>query len=93
MKKPDYIVRIEKHGNKYRAFDISSSRHEYTDQIKPGALAKAYKMNYKLGRFKRPNPVSTLERYQWRKLNIPNIPVSETTSETTNQEAITVPEG
>ena len=92
MKKPDYIVRIEKQGNKYRAFDVSSSSHEYTDQIKPGALAKAYKMNYKLGRFERPNPVSTLERYQWRKLNIPNIPVSETTSETTNQEAITVPE-
>lgn len=92
MKKPDLIVSIEKHGNKYRAFDVSSSRHEYTDQIKPGALAKAYKMNYKLGRFERPNPVSTLEMFQWRKLNIPNIPVSETTSETTNQEAITVPE-
>ena len=92
MKKPDYVVRIEKQGNTYRAFDISSSSHEYTDQIKRGALVKAYKNNYKLGRFERPNPVSTLEKYQWRKLNIPNIPVSETTSETTNQEAITVPE-
>ena len=60
-KQPDYIVRIEKQGNTYRAFDISSSSHEYTDQIKRGALVKAYKMNYKLGRFKRPNPVSTLD--------------------------------
>jgi nitric oxide reductase NorQ protein len=73
MKKPDYIVRIEKQGNTYRAFDISSSSHEYTDQIKRGALVKAYKMNYKLGRFKRPNPISTLETHMWRKLDIPNI--------------------
>ena len=30
-------------------------------------------MNYKLGRFERPNPVSTLETHMWRKLDIKNI--------------------
>jgi len=67
---PDCIVRIEKSGNRYNAWDTDGVK--MTSKITSGCRKNAYNGNYLLGRF--PSP-STKSGFSWRK-------VSDTMTET-----------
>jgi len=70
MKTPTVIVKITINkfpvpNGKYIAVDDDGVN--YTDDIKLGALKKAYMLNYRLGKFTKPDG-----SHQWRKVDIPN---------------------
>jgi len=67
---PDVVVRIEKSGNRYNAWDTDGVKR--TSEITSGCRKNAFNGNYLLGRFTSP---SSKSGYSWRK-------ISDTMSET-----------
>ena len=72
---PDVVVRIEKSGNRYNAWDTNGVKR--TSEITSGCRKNAYNGNYLLGRF----PANTNSGFSWRKYTGGEIssPVEETT--------------
>ena len=58
---PDVIVKIEKSGNRYNAWDSDGTK--WTSEITTGTRRKAFENDYLLGRF-----TGTTGRYFWRKV-------------------------
>ena len=83
---PDVVVRIEKSGNRYNAWDTDGVKR--TSEITSGCRKNAYNGNYLLGRF--PSTASK-SGYAWRKVSdtvnheIPT-PVTDTSSVDVPQE-------
>jgi len=73
---PDVIVKIEKSGNRFNAWDTDGVKR--TSEITSGCRKNAYNGDYLLGRF----PAKTSSGFSWRKYNGGEIatPVVETTS-------------
>ena len=61
---PDVIVKIEKSGNRYNAWDTDGVKR--TSEITSGCRKNAYNGNYLLGRFPSPNSKSG---FSWRKVS------------------------
>ena len=61
---PDVVVRIEKSGNRYNAWDTDGVKR--TSEITSGCRKNAYNGNYLLGRFPSPNSKSG---FSWRKVS------------------------
>ncbi len=60
---PDVVVRIEKSGNRYNAWDTDGVKR--TSEITSGCRKNAYNGGYLLGRF----PASTNSGFSWRKVS------------------------
>jgi len=60
---PDVVVKIEKSGNRYNAWDTDGVKR--TSEITSGCRKNAYNGNYLLGRF----PANTNSGYSWRKIS------------------------
>jgi nitric oxide reductase NorQ protein len=58
---PDVIVKMEKSGNRYNAWDADGTK--WTSEITTGTRRKAFENDYLLGRF-----TGTTGRYFWRKV-------------------------
>jgi len=73
---PDVVVKIEKSGNRYNAWDTDGNKR--TSEITSGCRKNAYNGSYLLGRF----PGNTNSGFSWRKYDGGEItaPVQETTS-------------
>ena len=75
---PDVVVKIEKSGNRYNAWDTDGVKR--TSEITSGCRKNAYNGGYLLGRF----PANTTSGFSWRKYTGDVIekatPVVETTS-------------
>jgi hypothetical protein len=59
---PDVIVKVEKSGNRYNAWDTDGNKR--TSEITTGCRKKAYEGDYLLGRF-----TGSTGRYFWRKVD------------------------
>ena len=76
---PDVVVRIEKSGNRFNAWDTDGNKR--TSEITSGCRKNAYNGGYLLGRF----PANTNSGYSWRKVSDTimsemSSPVEETSS-------------
>jgi nitric oxide reductase NorQ protein len=76
---PDVVVRIEKSGNRFNAWDTDGNKR--TSEITSGCRKNAYNGNYLLGRF----PANTNSGFAWRKVSDTimsemSSPVEETSS-------------
>ena len=76
---PDVVVKIEKSGNRYNAWDTDGVKR--TSEITSGCRKNAFNGNYLLGRF----PANTNSGYSWRKVSDSimseiSTPVEETSS-------------
>ncbi len=74
---PDVVVKIEKSGNRYNAWDTDGNKR--TSEITSGCRKRAFEGDYLLGRFPSPNSKSG---FAWRKWESGEIatPVVENTS-------------
>ena len=61
VKTPDMVVRVEKSGNRYNAWDTDGTKR--TSEITTGCRKKAHKGGYLLGRF-----TGTTGKTYWRKI-------------------------
>ena len=59
---PDVVVKIEKSGNRYNAWDTDGNKR--TSEITIGARRKAHEGDYLLGRF-----TNKSGNYYWRKID------------------------
>jgi len=66
---PDVIVKIEKSGNRYNAWDSDGTK--WTSEITTGTRRKAFENDYLLGRF-----TGTTGRYFWRKVDGETLPTN-----------------
>ena len=80
---PDVIVRIEKSGNRYNAWDTDGVKR--TSEITSGCRKNAYNGNYLLGRF----PANTNSGFSWRKVS--DELITETPSNTVDPSSVDVP--
>jgi len=78
VKTPDVVVRVEKSGNRYNAWDTDGNKR--TSEITTGCRKKAYKGDYLLGRF-----TGTTGKTYWRKIE------GEAPSVTTDSVPVDVP--
>ena len=60
---PDVVVRIEKSGNRFNAWDTDGNKR--TSEITSGCRKNAYNGGYLLGRF----PANTNSGFSWRKVS------------------------
>ena len=60
---PDVIVRVEKSGNRYNAWDTDGVKR--TSEITSGCRKNAFNGNYLLGRF----PAKSKSGFSWRKVS------------------------
>ena len=60
---PDVVVKIEKSGNRYNAWDTDGVKR--TSEITSGCRKNAYNGGYLLGRF----PANTNSGFSWRKIS------------------------
>ena len=81
---PDVIVRIEKSGNRYNAWDTDGVKR--TSEITSGCRKNAFNGNYLLGRFPSPNSKSG---YSWRK--VAESVVTETATPSVDPSSVEVP--
>jgi len=81
---PDVVVRVEKSGNRYNAWDTDGVKR--TSEITSGCRKNAHTGNYLLGRF--PSP-SSKSGYSWRKWEGEVTP--ETTSNNEENSTVEVP--
>ena len=82
----DLVVRIEKSGNRYNAWDTDGSKR--TSEITIGARKKAFDGNYLLGRF-----TNKSGNFYWRQIDASEagFGVSEPTSDSTETTSVDVP--
>jgi nitric oxide reductase NorQ protein len=82
----DLVVRIEKSGNRYNAWDTDGSKR--TSEITIGARKKAFDGNYLLGRF-----TNKSGNFYWRQIDASEagFGVSEPTSNSTETTSVDVP--
>ena len=80
---PDVIVRIEKSGNRYNAWDTDGVKR--TSEITSGCRKNAYNGNYLLGRF----PANTNSGYSWRKVS--DSVITETATPSVDPSSVEVP--
>ena len=80
---PDVIVRIEKSGNRYNAWDTDGNKR--TSEITSGCRKNAYNGDYLLGRF----PANTKSGFAWRKVS--NDLIVETASPVEKNSSVEVP--
>jgi len=80
---PDVIVKIEKSGNRYNAWDTDGVKR--TSEITSGCRKNAYNGGYLLGRF----PANTNSGFSWRKVS--DSIMSETTSNDVEPVSVDVP--
>jgi len=80
---PDVIVKIEKSGNRYNAWDTSGDKR--TSEITSGCRKNAHKGNYLLGRF----PANTKSGFAWRKVS--DTIMSEMSTPVTDNTSVEVP--
>ena len=66
---PDVIVKIEKSGNRYNAWDSDGTK--WTSEITTGTRRKAFENDYLLGRF-----TGTTGRYFWRRVEGDTLPTN-----------------
>ena len=78
----DLVVRIEKSGNRFNAWDTDGTKR--TSEITIGARKKAHEGNYLLGRF-----TNKSGKFYWKRVELDA--VSETTSNTTDHTSVDVP--
>jgi len=78
VKTPDVVVRVEKSGNRYNAWDTDGNKR--TSEITTGCRKKAHKGDYLLGRF-----TGTTGKTYWRKVE------GEAPSVTTDSVPVDVP--
>ena len=81
---PDVIVRIEKSGNRYNAWDTDGVKR--TSEITSGCRKNAYNGGYLLGRFPSPNSKSG---FSWRKVS--DSVVTETATPSVDPSSVEVP--
>ena len=81
---PDVIVKIEKSGNRYNAWDTDGVKR--TSEITSGCRKNAFNGNYLLGRFPSPNSKSG---FSWRKVS--NDLVVETATPDVDLSSVEVP--
>ena len=80
---PDVIVRIEKSGNRYNAWDTDGVKR--TSEITSGCRKNAFNGNYLLGRF----PANTNSGFAWRKVS--DTIMSEMSNPVTENTSVEVP--
>ena len=81
---PDVVVKIEKSGNRYNAWDSDGNKR--TSEITTGARKKAFNGDYLLGRFPSPNSKSG---FSWRKVS--DVLMSEMSSPVEETPSVEVP--
>jgi len=81
---PDVVVKIEKSGNRYNAWDTDGVKR--TSEITSGCRKNAFKGNYLLGRF----PANTNSGFSWRKVS-DTMSDTETAKPATDDTPIEVP--
>ena len=79
---PDMIVRIEKSGNRYKAWDTDGNKR--TSEITTTTRKKAHDGNYLLGRF-----TGRTGKTFWRKVD--NVDVTPTTAPDNSVSSVEVP--
>ena len=82
---PDVVVRVEKSGNRYNAWDTDGNKR--TSEITSGCRKNAFNGNYLLGRF--PSP-SSKSGFSWRKVS-DTMSDTQTAKPTTDNTPIEVP--
>ena len=80
---PDVIVKIEKSGNRYNAWDTDGVKR--TSEITSGCRKNAFNGNYLLGRF----PANTNSGFAWRKVS--DTIMSEIATPVTDNTSVEVP--
>ena len=84
IKTPTAVVKIEKSGNRYNAWDTDGVKR--TSEITSGCRKNAFNGNYLLGRFPSPNSKSG---YSWRK--VAESVVTETATPSVDPSSVEVP--
>ena len=80
---PDVVVKIEKSGNRYNAWDTDGVKR--TSEITSGCRKNAYNGDYLLGRF----PANTNSGFSWRKVS--DVVMSEISSPVEETPSVDVP--
>ena len=81
---PSAVVRIEKSGNRFNAWDTDGNKR--TSEITIGARRKAFEGNYLLGRF-----TNKSGNYYWRQIDGNAVSDTTTTASTTSSDSVEVP--
>jgi len=80
----DKVVRIEKSGNRFNAWDTDGTKR--TSEITIGARKKAHEGNYLLGRFKNKSG-----KYYWKQVDMDVFDVPDSTPKTPDLSSVEVP--